>query len=230
MREASLPVSNGMKTLQEIYAEYNVMPSLQLHQLRVAAVAKIICDNLGKSLDERTVVLACLFHDMGNIIKADLVYFPEFVEPKGLEYWERIKAEFVAKYGTNHHAANVAIAREIGLPNASITLIDSISFSQLAEVVADDSYERKVMQYADIRVGPHGVLSLKERLLEGKERYRATRTERPYYETDKELEHLARAAEQLEQQVFAKARITPEGITDKAIESIIEELREYPIA
>ena len=218
-----------MKTAQDIYRQYDIIPSLQLHQLRVAAVAKLVCENSRTPVDTRAVVLACLFHDMGNIIKSDLSYFPEFVEPEGLAYWEGIKAKFVSKYGKAHHAANVTIAKEIGLPPASVVLIDSISFSKLAEVVADDSHERKIMQYADLRVGPHGILPLADRIAEGRKRYNTTRTERSYYESDEGFDGLARAAEELEKQVFADTQLKPENITDTSIAPLIEELWEYPV-
>jgi len=228
-----------MRNVRAVYTEYNIMPSLQLHQLRVAAVAKLICQGFSseggsasggqKPVDERVVVLACLFHDMGNIIKSDLKYFPEFIEPKGLKYWEKVKREFISKFGPKPHEANVAIAEKIGLPDASVVLIDSISFSKLAEVVADDSHERKIMQYADLRVGPHGILPLTDRIAEGRKRYNTTRTERSYYESDEGFGGLARAAEELEKQVFAGMRLKPEDVTDTSIAQLIEELWEYTV-
>ena len=222
-----------MKIATQIYEQYNIMPSLQLHQLRVAAVAKLISDNFdppaGGPVNTHDVVLACLFHDMGNIIKSDLTYFPEFVEPEGLEYWEKVKANFVLKYGANHHKANVMIVRDIGLPPASIALIDGIGFSQLEFVVADDSFERKIVQYADIRVGPHGILPLKERLEEGRKRYNTTRKARMYYESNDEFIRLARFAGELEKQISAHMRIGPDDIDDAAIETVVDELRWYPL-
>jgi len=86
-----------MKSPKEIYREYRLMPSLSLHQLRVAAVAKLICDSFKERIDTNNVVLACLYHDMGNIIKFDLNYFPEFTKPEGLEYWQKIKEDYIKK-------------------------------------------------------------------------------------------------------------------------------------
>ncbi len=87
-----------MKTPQEIYTAYEIMPSLQLHQLRVAAVAKLICQNFRQSVNERDVILACLFHDMGNTIKFEPKLMPSVYEPEGVEYWLQIKAEYIKKY------------------------------------------------------------------------------------------------------------------------------------
>ncbi len=216
-----------MRTPADIYAEYKIMPSLQLHQLRVAAVAKLICDNLDKPIDERNVVLACLFHDMGNIIKSDLTKFPDFRADKGLEYWEGVKASFIKKYGKNTHEANVAIAKEIGLPAATISYIDSVSFSNLDTIVASASYEQKICEYADTRVGPYGILPLRERLEEARSRYVASG--KNYY-TEEGYARLSKAAEELEEQIFAEVSITPQHINDAAITPVIEELRTYAVA
>src|SRR3989344_5619497 len=218
-----------MKSAQEIYEEYRIMPSLQLHQLRVAAVGKLGCENFRETVDAKAVVLACLFHDMGNIIKSDLTYFPDFVEPEGAEYWEKVKADFTQKYGTNHHKANIMIAKDIGFPPAAVALVDGLGFSQIAYVVADSSFERKIMQYADIRVGPRGILSLKARLAEGRKRYNTTKKARMYYESDEEFEHLTRAAEALEQQVLLQTHISPEEVNDTAVAPLIGELRKSPV-
>ena len=218
-----------MQTPQDFYSEYNIMPMLQLHQLRVAAIAKMICENFGKPLDTESVILACLFHDMGNIIKSDLAYFPDSTEPEGLAHWELVKKEFVKKYGHDHHGATAKIAKEIGLPRRVIDLLSDIGYSNIGRIVSGDDIEQKIAEYADTRVGPHGVLSLKGRLAEGKERYQDTRMKRPYYETDEGFEKLAEAAHELERQVFENATITPENITEAAIAPDLEKLREYVV-
>ena len=97
------------------------------HTLQVTMVGRDILH--GMMVHERIeaedyghLIAACLFHDMGNIIKSDLKKFPEFLEPEGLEYWDRVKKEYVEKYGKDEHAATVAIARAIPLKTDSITL------------------------------------------------------------------------------------------------------------
>jgi hypothetical protein len=216
-----------MKTPREIYTEYKIMPSLQLHQLRVAAVGKMVCDHLTKPINANDVILTCLFHDMGNIIKSDLSIFPDFREPEGLEYWQNVKDEYTKKYGTDHHAANAAIAREIGLSNEIIKLMNESGFSRTESVVESSSFELKVYQYADMRVGPYGVLSLDERLNEGRRRYIMRNKE--HYESDAVYNKLLRSAHDLEQQIFVNAKMTPTDITDESIKNDIEKLRDYPV-
>jgi 5'-deoxynucleotidase YfbR-like HD superfamily hydrolase len=87
------------------------MQNLQDHQLRVAAVASIICDSFDFLINKEKIIKVCLLHDMGNIIKFQLDYFPELNKPEGLEYWQNVQKEFIAKYGPNEHNATMKIMR-----------------------------------------------------------------------------------------------------------------------
>ena len=223
-----------MKTPREIYAAYTIMPTLQLHQLRVAAVAKLVCDNLKRPVNTHDVILACLFHDMGNIIKSDFSAFPDFCEPQGIAYWEGVKVRFIQKYGANTHQVNVAIAGEIGLPEGVVALIDGIAYSKMASILEGSSYERKICEYADTRVGPRGVLSQQERMLEGKWRHDKRKKEEaeklePYY-VDTGFETLLHLAHGIERQIFSETTMKPEDINDVAVAPLIEELWEYGVA
>lgn len=218
-----------MKTPREIYAAYKIMPNLQLHQLRVAAVGKLICDNFNEPVNERDVILACLFHDMGNILKFNLTKFPEFTAPQGEGYWEEVKTGYRAKYGNDEHAATQAIMEELGLPENVRSLMKGIGFSQVDSVAASESAERKIIQYGDLRIGPSGVLSLEERLDEGRKRYIGTAHSIGGTDGDR-YKVLVEAALEIEQQIFASAKIKPEDINDTSVAPLIEELWEYPAA
>ena len=217
-----------MRTLRQIYAEYKIMPSLQLHQLRVASVGKLICENVSKPVNADYVILAGLFHDMGNIIKSDLKYFPDFVKPEGIEYWQKIKNEYIQKYGDDSHKAIEKIAREIGLPQDVIELIDNIGFSHAEEVRDHGSLELKICIYSDWRVGPRGVLSLKERIDEAKRRYAAQRTDSDISGTrEEDFAKLLNACIAIEKQL-EEAGFTAKEATDASIAPIMEALRDYP--
>jgi predicted HD phosphohydrolase len=232
-----------MSTSREIYAHYRIMPALQLHQLRVAAVGKLICDNFSfgggpasggqKPINTHDVVLACLFHDMGNIIKSDLSQFPNFLEPQGREYWENVKKQFIEKYGSDTHTATVAMAHEIGLPRTVVAYIDGFGFSRLGATRASTSYEQKIAEYSDLRVSPHRICSMEERLAEAHARYLRVYDEVALDNVPharERIDELLREACLVEQQIFAQTEIAPEDITDGSIAPIIEELWEYRIA
>src|SRR3989344_7101543 len=217
-----------MKTVSDAYTTYRTMPALQKHQLRVAAVGKKLADSLECGVAVRDVVEACLFHDMGNIIKSDLEVFPEFREPEGLAHWQLVKNEFVERYGTNEHEATLAIARELKLKAPVVALIDGVGFSKLKGIRDSGSLEQKIVEYADQRVGPHGVLTLDERLQEARSRYRK-RPESDMAQHDDAFNELVGAAREIERELFAVARISPEDITEESIQPVVEELREYII-
>ncbi len=217
-----------MKTPREIYAAYKIMPNLQLHQLRVAAVGKRIAESAPYALDVNSIVLASLFHDMGNIIKSDFSVFPEFAEPEGVEHWEKVKADFIQKYGQKTHRANVMIAQELKLSRRVVDIIDAVGFSNIKNVSDADLWEEKIVEYSDCRVGPKGVLSLKDRHEEAHHRYMSHMPQSEKYSEDEYMQLIASAAA-IETQIFAMSLIAPSDITDAAIAPIIEQLWDYPV-
>src|SRR6266404_1725530 len=118
-----------MRKILDIYKEYKIMPTLQEHMFRVAAVASLLCDNFTKPVNKEDIILACLLHDIGNIVKFHLNYFPEFNKPEGIKYWQKIQDEFIEKYGDDDHVATVAIMKELGVSRNLIFLVDKIDFS-----------------------------------------------------------------------------------------------------
>ena len=212
-----------MKTIQTIYDRYQIMPQLQLHQLRVAAVAALICERFGKPVDAESITLACLFHDMGNIIKSDFSRFPEFLQPKGLTYWQGVKDEFIAKYGMDEHDATEAIAQEL-LPQGAIEVLLRIGFRNAKKNDADSALEYKIANYSDMRVGPYGVMSMEERVEEGRKRY-AGRKHPVSDLLGDEFESYVKALKNIEQGIFADTDLVPVDITDAAIAPLMEKLR-----
>ncbi len=231
--------------IMEIYEKYNVMPNLQEHMLRVAAVGKIICDEINKSnenkivggiegrniVDTQSVVTACLLHDMGNIIKFDLNYFPEFLEPQGLEYWQNVQNEYFEKYGKDEHVATLEIAKEVLENNKDkenvLEIISAIGFGKsIKNAQAETKMEFKIAQYCDQRVGPHGVLSLEDRIADGRKRY-AEKMSKSI--NGREFENLAQALKNIEGQIFAKTSIISSSISDQTTNLEIEYLKKWEI-
>lgn len=202
------------------------MPGLQMHQLRVGAVARLICESFPERLDSQNVISACLLHDMGNIIKSDLITFPEFLEPQGLEYWRKVKDDFIQKYGSDDHEATWAIAKELSIPEKAFSYLGTIGFRSLQKVLESDSFERKICSYSDMRVGPHGVLPLEERLAEAHKRYAGKK----HAIASDQFNTLANAVREIEKQIFRKVRIKPEDINDESVRQAIMDLRSMPMS
>lgn len=221
--------SAGMQTPLDIYRRFRIFRGLQDHQLRVAAVGKYVAGRMHPPVDTRLVVLVGLFHDMGNIIKANFS-MPELYEPEGPEYWRKVKDEYIATRGADEHEATKAIGREIGLPEKVIAIIDAMRFSRTRWIVEEGSMEHKICKYADLRVGPFGVLPLRERLGEARTRYAGKTYDTGDVLTPAELERVEEVCGRLEETVCSAAAIEPEDITDASILPIVEELEAYEVA
>jgi len=212
-----------MKKITDIYTLYNIMPNLQLHQLRVAAVASQICDSLDVDVDKEKIITTCLLHDMGNIIKADFSRFPDFLEPEGVEYWKEVKDHFVRTYGNKEDLATLAIMKELGVLQDLQDYAHKLDFAHVCKTKQGEDLTLKVIKYSDLRVGPYGVLSYEDRMNDVKERYSG----RAHLYQDRE--ELILCGKELESQVFSHSNIKPEDISDESVASQIEILKNFEI-
>ncbi len=214
------------RKITEIYKEYKIMPNLQDHMFRVAAVAAIICDNFSEPLPKKQIVAACLLHDMGNIIKSNFEFLPEFLEPEGLAYWQKVKDEFIEKYGIDEEKAHGQILLELGVSPKIISLVSQIDFALLCKHKDSDDVILKIINYADGRVSPYGVVSYDERMEEACKRYQHILNSK---HTEEGRRKLVACGKETESQIFAKCKIKPEDIDDQTVAPIISELRNFVI-
>src|SRR5205823_967909 len=127
-----------LMNILEIYKKYQIMPQLAEHQLRVAAVASLICENFQGDIDMQNIVTACLLHDMGNIVKFNfdtetLKKLHGVVSPEQAKQWEQVKQEFLAKYGGGSHNVTMKIVDELGVGERIRELVDCVGFNQAKE-------------------------------------------------------------------------------------------------
>jgi len=214
------------KNISGIYTHYKIMPSLQLHMLRVAAVAQTICGAYDEPLKLPEIISACLLHDMGNILKSDFEIFPDFVEPEGREYWEKVKSDFTTTYGQDVHQATMQIATEIGVCARTIELVESIGFQSLGEVHTSDDWAQKICEYADARVMPRGIASLRDRWADLEVRYG---TRYPALEEKQRRQYYVQLVIEIEQSIFAHCSITPDEITEVALNDTIKSLENFVV-
>ena len=199
---------------------------MQQHQLRVAAVAELICDALEFPIDATTVIQACLVHDMGNIIKAKFSHFPRFLEPEGEVYWQKVKDDFIKKYGDDHSEASVKIASDLGLNNNVIDLLSSFGYLRVKEIAEDAILERKICCYSDIRVGPKGVISVDERVADSAKRYSDKRDK---VHTGEFFEEISDKLHFIENGLMSLSNHRPNQINDQSIEPLILKLKKFSL-
>ncbi len=209
--------------VKHIYKKYKIMPNLQEHMLRTAAVASLICDNFDEPLPKEEIINACLLHDMGNIVKFELNLFPEFNKPEGIEYWQNVQNEYKEKYGNDEYIVHTKIVREIGVSDRVLELINSIDFFGVPNTATGEDFGKKIIEYCDDRIGPLGVVSLEQRFVDLRKRYGHIKENVPARDA------FEKAVTQIEKQIFAKCKIKPEDITNESIAPIISELRNFVI-
>lgn len=217
-----------MRNILEIYEQYKIMPNLALHQLRVASVISLIIQNLDIEVDRDVAIESGLLHDMGNIIKFDLNYFPEFNEPKGIEYWKKVQSEYFEKYGTDEHEATQKILKELNVNPRVIEIDSNMVFRNLCVDKEGNDWELKLLHYADMRVGPFGILSYEDRMEDARKRYEGKIDDEMTREGDKKLVFLA-CGKEIENQIFSNCKIRPEDVNDLTIAPILEELKGYVV-
>lgn len=217
-------------TITEIYQAYCLMMNLQQHQLRVAAVASTIWSwllpQVQQDVDQNNVILACLLHDMGNTIKFNLTLFPEFLEPEGVEYWQNVKDRYLKQFGTDEHLASEKIAADLGVDTKVLRYIESVGFQQAQDNLSTTDWGQKICDYADVRVGPYGVITLEERFVDLRDRYGTTFAQ-PSDETkrtDFELAHL-----EIERQIQSVCTQPLSQLTDHTISGTINALKTWQL-
>jgi len=115
------------------------------------------------------------------------------------------------------------VAKELGVGERVLKLIDCISFEATTHNAASMDYAKKIVQYSDDRVSPKGVVSLEGRLQDLRDRYQQHRTE------SRELLDFENALREIEKQIFAKCKIKPEDVTEPVVRPIVEKLKSFEI-
>ena len=212
--------------INSIYDRFSVMPNLQEHMFRVAAVGALICENwTGPKINSDTIVSVLLVHDLGNIVKfrLDTPENERMIESFGGEAtdWKRVQQETIDKYGANDHAATRNMVIELGVDPRFLQLLDGTAklYHSVDEVLRTDDLELKLCCYPDERVGPYGIISAKQRLDDLIERYKDNKEKLATYSK------IAGTVPEFEQQLFRYIRITPEQINEKTVMPYIQKLK-----
>ncbi|MGD0665386.1 MAG: HD domain-containing protein [Rhabdochlamydiaceae bacterium] len=196
-----------ISSINEIYERFNIMPYLQLHMRRVAAVGELIL-SAESDASKDDVVAALLLHDLGNIVKFRL-------EEEDAT-WKKIQQEMIAKYGSVDHGATEKMVHELGVNDRVASLIAGMGFDNLPGVIESSDRELKICLYSDQRVAPYGVVSLQERFADLRKRYKGTALASRFDEAQEERALL------LEQQIFNDLSLKPSEINDLTIAGFLK--------
>lgn len=212
-----------ISSIHQIFERFKSPKNLQEHMLRAAAIGSLICDKWnGQKVNKEDIVAVLLIHDLGNIVKMDfdsearLKLLGE--EEKSVDYWKQVKKEMIKKYGQDDHIVSEKIAGELGINERLKFILKNKVFNNNEFTAQSNDWEIKIAAYADQKIGPFGVLTLKERFKELKERY----AQRENKNTNNfKIDVFIDCAFQIEKQLISNIFLKPEDINDESIKKYI---------
>jgi HD superfamily phosphodiesterase len=196
--------------LQLLIKKYRVPKRIMAHMKKVAEVAVFIGEKIarnGGKVDITKLRQAALLHDIVKICDfRDFSVVEEIEEfsDKDMEFW---KSLYKSCHAAGHIETACKILKDINEP----VLAEIIRKHRYNCVIDPDrterpsTWEEKILLYADKRVAEDKIVSLKERLEDGRRRYLGNE-KRPY---DVEVEI---ALLKLEKEICDAAHIRPEDI------------------
>jgi hypothetical protein len=162
-----------MAIVTDIYSQYSLPLNLRTHMLRVAAVASLICDRLENvKIDKDIIVKTMLLHDLGNMLKFnfDRVDLFDPADQSKIDEYKQKQQELKVKYGTNSDQATLQMISEVTHDSRLVEFCRESHWERLGQYLNTDRLDIRVCTYADMRVGPFGLLSLDERISDLKKR------------------------------------------------------------
>ena len=213
--------------ISEIYSKYQIPEILQNHMYRVAAVGRLLVEYLRPQMDLDIDIITkeLLLHDMGNVLKIPVKGNDLFTEEEQV-YLIKVQEEFTQKYGKEEHIATLTIAKEIGVPEKVIHILENTGSSKLHLTNESEDWYLKVCSYADFRVSPREIVSITERFDEIIKRYAGREHVLADIEKTERKKQLALV---LEKQIQEKCEVSLDDITDDKVGRIVEDIRNYEI-
>ncbi|HUT44738.1 MAG TPA: HD domain-containing protein [Sedimentisphaerales bacterium] len=216
MKDCSLPTR---KECLAILAEYHVPPHIVSHSRAVAKLAVFLAKRLnenGAAVDVTLLDRACLLHDLLRVLdfkESDYNRFERTLPDEEKPKWQRLRAKYKA---SSHEDAAYDILKE-KYPALALTIKRHRYMALLDEKDKPDTWEEKLLYYADMRVMHDKIVPLKQRLAEGHKRnihmhgsaaqskINTAKVDPLIYEMEKEI--------------FEKIGLDPLEVTDEFIDS-----------
>ena len=217
MREYALP-SDG--ECQAMIRHCHVPVHIVRHAEAVARLAVFLAERLrdkGIDIDIALVERACLLHDLFRICDCPLEDFSWFEQPvteRDKTRWRRLKAE----HGHRRHEDAADVFLKARYPVLAATIRKHRYTAVIDEDDRPESWEEKLVYYADKRAMHDRIVPLKERLEEAHERSALIQTQagRPR-RVDMEKKVDAQIF-RLEEEIFSQIGLDPDDVTDELID------------
>jgi len=216
MKKNELPTR---KECLAIIEEHHVPPHIVKHSLTVAKLAVFLAKRLkekGIELDVNLVDRACLLHDIVRICNIKDLDYSKFEQPVTAEdkaKWQQLRARYE---GIPHEHAAYDILKE-NYPALAFTIKKHRYIGILDEEEKPNTWEEKLVYYADMRVMHDKIVPLEKRLTEAHKRnVHFYNTEAQRRITIAKVDPLIYS---LEKEIFDRIDLNPHQITDEFIDS-----------
>lgn len=189
---------------EQLLDEFHTPIHVRAHCFQVARIGEHLANKLseaGEDVDSDLVWIAGMIHDFVRVVD-----FKELPEDLGTDEDQEVWKSLRQQYGGRHHAeVGAEILNEMGEEELS-RIIRQHKYGSMLTEDSPSSWEAKLVYYADKRVAHDQIVSLEERLSEGRKRYRP---DTPLNEEDKKRHD---AIEALEKEIFDKIDIEPSDL------------------
>ena len=216
MKNYSLPTR---KECLAIIKEHHVPPHIVKHSLTVAKLAVFLAQRLtekGITVDVNLVNRACLLHDIVRICDFKELDYSRFERPVTSQdkiTWQQLREKYE---GIPHEYAAYDILKD-KYPVLALTIRKHRYIGILNEKEKPNTWEEKLVYYADMRVMHDKIVPLKERLTEGHKR------NAHLYSTESQRRSIIAKVDplifELEKEIFGEIGLNPLEITDEFIDS-----------
>lgn len=202
------------KLLKNLLYKYRVPKHILAHMQKVADVCVYIGTSINKKSTHQPVNLtilrySALLHDLVKICDfpaIDLQYFQQTVTEEEIAVWNGI---IQAYHPLKHALAAAQILKDLGEDELA-TIVRKHRFGSLLDD-KPEIWEEKILYYSDKRVKHDTIVSIQERLEDGRKRYF------PDGNIPKEDQLIEQELMKLETEICMKAGIKPDQINEQTI-------------
>jgi HD superfamily phosphohydrolase YqeK len=216
MKKYNLPTH---KECQAIIKAHHVPQHIVNHSLTAAKLAVFLAQKLkekGITIDVNLVDKACLLHDIVRICNIKELDFNRFEQPVTAEdkaIWQQLRAKYKE---TPHEYAAYDILKD-KFPVLALTIKKHRYIGILNKKEKPNTWEEKLVYYADMRVMHDKIVPLEERLTEAHKRNAL------FYGTEAQCKIITAKVDpliySLEMEIFDEIGLSPLDITDEFIDS-----------
>jgi putative nucleotidyltransferase with HDIG domain len=216
MKKSNLPTH---KECLAIIKEHHVPPNIIKHSLTAAKLAVFLAQRLkekGIVVDVDLVDRACLLHDIVkicNIKELDYSRFEQTVTAEDKAKWQQLREKYE---GVPHEYAAYDVLKD-KYPALALTIKKHRYMGILNEKEKPNTWEEKLVYYADMRVMHDKIVPLEERLTDAHKRNVF------FYKTEAQSKIITAKVDPLiysmETEIFDEIDFNPNQITDEFIDS-----------